>query len=39
MAAQMAVYQLLGLTRAVPPITPHDHSLRAQFEALIKSFK
>ena len=38
-AAQTAVYQLLGLTRPIPPITPHDQSLRTQFEALIKSFK
>jgi oleate hydratase len=38
-AAQMAVYELLGIDRKVPPITPHDKSLRAQFEALIKAFK
>ena len=38
-AAQMAVYQLLGIDRQVPPITPHDKSLRTQFEALIKAFK
>jgi oleate hydratase len=38
-AAQMAVYQLLGIDRQIPPITPHDKSLRAQFEALIKAFK
>ncbi|MBC8001427.1 MAG: oleate hydratase [Opitutaceae bacterium] len=38
-AAQMAVYQLLGIERAIPPITPHDKSLRTQFEALIKAFK
>ena len=38
-AAQTAIYQLLGLTRPIPPITPHDQSLRTQFEALIKSFK
>ena len=38
-AAQMAVYELLGLTRAIRPITPHDKSLRVQFEALIKAFK
>jgi len=37
-AAQMAVYQLLGLTRAIPPITPHDHAFRTQFEALVKAF-
>jgi oleate hydratase len=38
-AAQMAVYQLLGIDRKVPPVTPHDKSLRVQFEALIKEFK
>ena len=37
-AAQMAVYQLLGVDRQVPPVTPHDKSLRTQFEALIKAF-
>ena len=38
-AAQMAVYELLGIDRMIPPITPHDKSLRTQFEALIKAFK
>ncbi len=38
-AAQIAVYELLGIGRAIPPITPHDKSLRVQFEALIKAFK
>jgi len=38
-AAQMAVYELLRIDRKVPPITPHDKSLRTQFEALIKAFK
>jgi oleate hydratase len=38
-AAQTAVYQLLGLTRAIPPVTPHDQSLRAKFEALVKAFQ
>jgi oleate hydratase len=37
-AAQMAVYELLGITRAVPPITPHDKAFRTQFEALVKAF-
>ena len=35
----MAVYELLGIGRKIPPITPHDKSLRVQFEALIKVFK
>ncbi len=38
-AAQMAVYQLLGIDRKVPPVTRHDQSLRVQFEALVKAFK
>jgi len=38
-AAQMAVYELLGITREIPAITPHDKSLKAQVEALIKAFK
>ncbi|MDO8650773.1 MAG: oleate hydratase [Undibacterium sp.] len=38
-AAQMAVYQLLNIEREVPPIAPHDKSLRTQFEALVKALK
>jgi oleate hydratase len=38
-AAQMAVYELLGIDRRIPPITRHDKSVRTQFEALIKAFK
>jgi oleate hydratase len=38
-AAQMAVYELLGIDREIPPITPHDKSIRTQFEALVKAFK
>ena len=45
-AAQMAVYEFLGIgaafrheNRQIPPISPHDKSLRVQFEALIKAFK
>jgi len=38
-AAQMAVYELLRIERKVPPVTPHDKSLRAECEALIKAFK
>jgi oleate hydratase len=38
-AAQMAVYELLGIDRKVPPVTPYAHELHAQFEALIKAFK
>jgi oleate hydratase len=38
-AAQMAVYELLGIDRKIPPITPHDKSIRTQLQALIKAFK
>ena len=38
-AAQMAVYQLLGIARAIPVITPHDKTLQVQFKALVKAFK
>ena len=37
-AAQMAVYQLLDIGRAVPAITRHDRSLRVQLEAVVKAF-
>ena len=37
-AAQMAVYQLLGLERIVPPIKAHDHAAKTQFAALLKAF-
>ena len=37
-AAQIAVYTLLGITRAIPPVTPHDKSLRTRFEAFVKAF-
>jgi oleate hydratase len=38
-AAQMAVYELLGIQRKVPPVTPHDKSFHAEFEALVKALK
>jgi oleate hydratase len=38
-AAQMAVYELLGIDRAIPPVTSHATSLHVQFEAVIKAFK
>ena len=38
-AAQMAVYELLGIDREVPPVTPHDKSFHARLEALIKAFE
>ena len=36
--AAQAVYELLGITRAIPPITPNDKAFRTQFEALFKAF-
>jgi oleate hydratase len=38
-AAQIAVYELLGIDRKIPPVTPHAQSIHAQFEALIKAFQ
>ena len=38
-AAQMAVYELMGVERKVPNVTPHAKSHLAQFEALLKAFK
>jgi oleate hydratase len=38
-AAQTAVYQLLQVDRAVPPVTPHDASLKVKFEAFLKAFE
>jgi oleate hydratase len=38
-AAQMAVYELLGISREIPPIASHDKSLRARVGALIKAFR
>ncbi|WP_295446801.1 oleate hydratase [uncultured Thiodictyon sp.] len=38
-AAQMAVYELLGIDREVPPVTPHATSLTTRFRTLLKAFK
>ena len=38
-AAQMAVYQLLGITKPIPQVTRHDRSLETRFEALVKALK
>ena len=38
-AAQMAVYELLGIEREVPPILHHDRSIKVKLDALIKAFK
>ncbi|MGJ4997325.1 oleate hydratase [Bradyrhizobium sp. HKCCYLS3077] len=37
-AAQMAVYQLLDINRAIPPITRHDKSFRVLIETVEKAF-
>ena len=37
--AQMAVYELLGIDRPVPPILHHDRSLKVKLDALIKAFR
>ena len=38
-AAQTAVYQLLKLNLEIPAVSPHDTSMAARFEALLKAFK
>lgn len=38
-AAQMAVYELLGVDRKVPPVTQHDKSVKVKIDAVIKAFK
>ena len=38
-AAQMAVYELLGIAREVPPILHHDQSLKVNFDAVVKAFR
>jgi oleate hydratase len=30
---------LLNITKAIPPVTRHDKSLHAQFDALVKALK
>jgi oleate hydratase len=37
--AQMAVYELLGIDREIPPILHHDKSIKVNFDALVKAFK
>ena len=38
-AAQMAVYSLLTIDQPIPMVTPHDRSIRARFDALVKAFE
>ena len=37
--AQMAVYELLGIDAAIPPILHHDKSAKVQPDAVIKAFR
>lgn len=37
--AQMAVYQLLGIDREIPPVLHYDKSLQVDFDAVVKAFK
>ncbi len=37
-AAQMAVYQLLGIERKIPPLTRHDKSIKTIIDSIAKSF-
>ena len=38
-AAQMAVYELFGVQRPVPPVSRFDKSIKTQLEVLAKAFK
>jgi len=37
--AQMVVYQLLGINKPIPPVTPHDESFHTQLDALLKALR
>lgn len=36
---QMAVYELLGIDREIPPIMHHDKSIKVKLDAVIKAFR
>jgi oleate hydratase len=38
-AAQMAVYELLGVKREVPPVHRHDKSIKVMIDAAVKAFR
>ena len=38
-AAQMAVYQLLGIDAQIPPVSHYDRSSRVNLSAAIKAFR
>jgi oleate hydratase len=37
--AQMAVYELCGIDKPIPPVTQHDKSLRVNFDSVVKAFQ
>lgn len=37
--AQMAVYELLGFDREIPPIIHHDKSIKVKFDSVIKAIR
>jgi myosin-crossreactive antigen len=37
--AQMAVYELLGITREIPPILHRDRSVKVQFDSILEAFR
>ena len=37
--AQMAVYELLGIDREIPPILHHDRSIKVKLDAVVKAFR
>ena len=39
LGANLTVYQLLGITREVPPIHGHDKALKVKLDAVVKAFR
>jgi len=37
--AQIAVYELLGIDREIPPILHHDESIKVKLDAVVKAFR
>ena len=37
--AQMAVYELLGIDREIPPILYHDRSIKVKLDTVVKAFR
>lgn len=35
----LAVYQLMGISPEIPPVTAHDRSIPTRFDALLKALK